>query len=156
LHHAMRLTYLLKLKHARWLRPEAAGSHLLRDRLQRHVRQRETGSPEHETAKEGQIDPACHLQQRIKVNDRIETNQPASQTSPTAPAQHVERIEDGAIAHQVEYRVELLGLGDPLGKIRPLQLDVIRTEVLQHGEALALTGGGDDPHAGVYRKVDCS
>jgi hypothetical protein len=70
------------------------------------------------------------LQQRIEVADRVETAQPASQTCAPAPAQRCERIENGAVAHEVEHRIDLLGLGDPLGKARALQLDALCAEFL--------------------------
>jgi hypothetical protein len=96
------------------------GRHLLRDLLQRYVGQRETRRAEHETAKEGEVDAARHLQQRVEVLDRRQPAQPTREAGAAAPAQHGEGIEDGAVADQVEHGVEAFGLGDALGKVRPL------------------------------------
>jgi hypothetical protein len=64
----------------------------------RHIRQGEARLPEHEAAEEGQVDAARHLEQRVEVGDRSETAQPPGQARATAPAQHGEGIEDGAVA----------------------------------------------------------
>jgi hypothetical protein len=125
-----------------------------RDSLEGHVRQRETRLPEHEAAEEGQVDAARHLQQRVEVGDRREAAQPPGQARAAAPAQHGEGIEDSAVADQVEHGVDLPGLGDPFGKVRPLDLRPDGAERLQHREPVTAAGGGDDLRPGVDRHVE--
>jgi len=60
--------------------------------------------------------------QRVKVGDRRQAAQPPGQAGAAAPAEHREGIEDGTVADQVEHGVDLPGLGDPFGKVRPLDL----------------------------------
>ena len=123
LHDAMRLVDFLE---ARRLGPEPALRHLPRDVLERHVGQRETRRAEHEAAEEGEIDAARHLQERIEILDRREPAQPAGEARAAAATQHGEGIEDGAVADKIEHRVELLGLGDALGQVRPFQFELAR------------------------------
>src|SRR5437016_4520184 len=78
-HHSMRLPNVLKAEHSGWLRLIAACRHLFGDGLKRYVREWKLRRAEHEAAEEGQIDTACHLQERVEVGDRIEATQPASQ-----------------------------------------------------------------------------
>ena len=89
------------------------------------------GVAEHEAAEERQVDAARHLQQRVEVGDRREAAQPAGQAGAAAAAKHGEGIEDGAVADQVEHRVDLLGLGDPLGQVRPLDLRPLGAKLLR-------------------------
>src|SRR5262245_42571495 len=119
----MRLADLLEAEYARRLCFETACGHLLREFLKRHVGQREARSSEHETAEESEIDTARHLQERIEVFDRCEPTQPACEAGAATAAQHDEGIEDGTVADKIEHRVELLSLGDALGKVRPLEFD---------------------------------
>src|SRR5437660_34555 len=77
LHGAVRLTDLVEAEDTNRLDVEPTGGCVLRDLLQRHVREREARRAEDETAEEGQIDAARHLQQRVEVGDRIEATQPA-------------------------------------------------------------------------------
>src|SRR6476620_5201997 len=66
-HDAMRFADVLKAEHAAWLGLELARRNLLRDVLQRHVREWETRLTEHEAAEESEIDAARHLQERMCV-----------------------------------------------------------------------------------------
>src|SRR5215468_10403772 len=55
LHDSMRLADLIEAEDARWFRLQAAGRHLIRNFLERHVRQREARCSEDEASEEGQI-----------------------------------------------------------------------------------------------------
>src|SRR5690349_18764813 len=110
----MRLTDLLKAEDPGWLRLETPGCHLFGNLLERHIGQWELGSTEHEAAEEGQVDAAGHLQKRVEVGNGREAPQPARKAGATTTAQHVEGIENGAVADKVEHRIELLGFSDPL------------------------------------------
>src|SRR5260370_3788871 len=156
LHHAMRLADLLEAEYTRRLCPEAARRHLPPDVLEQHIRQRATRRAEHEAAEERQVDAARHLQQRIEVGDRCAAAQPTGQAGAATPAQHGEGIENRAVAHEVQHGVELLGLGDALGKVRPLQLDAYDAQLLQHGEPRLAARGGDDPQVGIHGHADRS
>ncbi len=96
------------------------------------------------------------MQERIEVGDRREAAQPAGQAGATTPPQHCKGIEDGAVADEIEHRVELLGLSDPLGKVRPLRFDALCAKLLEHGDTLTTARGADDPHARVDRHVERS
>src|SRR5262249_17401807 len=61
LHDAMRFADRLEAEHADGLGLELSRRNLLRDFLQRHVRQRETWIAEYKAAEEGEIDTTCHL-----------------------------------------------------------------------------------------------
>src|SRR5262245_22550518 len=115
LHHSMRLADLLELENARWLRLVPAGGDIIGDALQRNLGEGKAGGSKHETAEEGQIDATRHLQERIEIGDRGEAAEPAGKASTTAAAQHVEGIKNGAVADEVEHRIELLGFGNVLG-----------------------------------------
>src|SRR5262249_31000150 len=67
LHGPVRFADVLEAKHAGRLGLELARRHLLGDFLQRHVGQRESRRTEHETAEEGEVDAAGHLEQRVEV-----------------------------------------------------------------------------------------
>src|SRR5215510_9680639 len=110
----MRFPNVLKAKHSGWLRPKSACRHFFGDGLKRNVREGKLRRAEHETSEEGQIDAACHLQERVEVSDRGETTQPASEAGATTPAEHPEGIKDGAVADQVKHRINVLRFGDSL------------------------------------------
>ena len=154
LHDAVGLLDIFEAEHSCWLRPVTACLHIGRNTLQRNVRQGEARLPEHEAAEEGQVDTARHLQQRIEVGDRREAAQPTGQASASAPAQHGEGIEDGAVADQVEHGVDLPGLRDSFGKVRSLDLRPDRAERRQRWEPVTAAGGGDDLRSGVDRHVE--
>src|SRR5262249_10772964 len=123
-HDAMRLADLVEAEDPGRLRLETPSRHLYSNLLERHIGQRELRRAEHEAAEEREIDTAGHLQQRIEVGNRREATQPARQAGATTPAEHGEGIEDGAVADQIEYRIQLLRFRDPLRHLRPLRLDV--------------------------------
>src|SRR5438034_8986934 len=154
LHDAMRFADLLEAKHAGRLCLEPARRHLARDFLQRHVGQWETWCAEHKTAEEREVNAAGHLQQRVEVLDRRESPQPTCEARTAAAAQQGEGIEDGAVADKIEHRIELLRFSDPLRKLRPLRFDALCAKLLEEGDALTATRGGDDPHARVNRHVE--
>src|SRR5262249_5401533 len=127
---------------------------IIGDALQRNVGERKAGGSEHETAEEGQIDATRHLQERVEIGDRGEAAEPAGQASPTATAEHVERIENGAVPDKVEHRIELLGLGNVLGQVAPFYLDALRAKLLERREIVLAASGGNDTHARVDRHID--
>jgi hypothetical protein len=55
---------------------------------------------------------AGHLQKWIEVMYGRESTQPACQARAAAPAQHVQGVEDRAVADKIEDGIDLLGLGD--------------------------------------------
>jgi hypothetical protein len=63
-------------------------------------------------------------------------------------------IHDRAVADEIEHRIEVLGLGQALGKARSFQLDALDAQRLQHGEALAAARGRDHPRARIDGHVD--
>src|SRR5262249_43678848 len=123
LHHSMRLTDLVEFENAGWLRLVPPGGDIIGAALQRNVGGRKAGGSKEETAEEGQIAATRHLQEGVEMGDRGEAAEPAGQASPTATAEHVERIENGAVPDKVEHRIELLGLGNVLGQVAPFYLD---------------------------------
>src|SRR5262249_41376117 len=154
LHHSMRLTDLLELENARWLRLVSAGCDIIGDALQRDVGERKAGGSEHETAEEGQIDATRHLQERVEIGDRGEAAEPASQASTTAAAERVERSENGAVPEKVGPRIELLGPRKVLGQVAPFYLDALRAKLLERRDIVLAASGGDDAHARVDRHID--
>jgi hypothetical protein len=84
---------------------------ILRDLLQRHVREWESPGAEHQAAEEGQVDAAGHLQQRIEVRNRIQAAKPAGKTGAIAAAQHGEGIGNDAVADHAEHSIDLIHLG---------------------------------------------
>src|SRR5262249_27897429 len=117
LHHAMRLTNLLEAKDPGWLRLELTLRDLLCDVLQGHVRERKPRCPEDEAAEEGEIDTTRHLQQRVEIRDRRKTAQPTGKAGASTPTEHVEAVENGAVADEIEHGVELLCFRDALGEV---------------------------------------
>ena len=63
-----------------------AGLDVSCDRLKWYVRQREAWLAKHETAEEGEVDAARHLQERVEVGDRRKAAQPTGQTGAAAAA----------------------------------------------------------------------
>src|SRR5215510_11657789 len=110
----MRLPNVLEAEHSGWLGLVATCRHFFGDGLKRNIREGKPRRAEHETAEEGQIDAACHLQERVEVSDRGETTQPASEAGATTPAEHSEGIKDGAVADQVKHRINVLRFGDSI------------------------------------------
>src|SRR5262249_57740896 len=80
--------------------------------------------------------------------------QAPGEASAAAPAQHGEGIEDGAVADQVEHGIDLPGLSDPFGKVRPLDLRPDGAERPQNRELVTAAGGADDLGPGVGRHVE--
>src|SRR5262245_9858180 len=152
----MRLTDLLEAEDPGWLRPEPPRGHLFGNLLERHIGQWKLRSAEHEAAKEGQIDAAGHLQERVEIGNRRQTAKPARQAGATTPAQHVEGIENGAVADKVEHRIELFSFSNSVRKIRPLRLDTLCAKLLQQADALTAARRGDDAHARVDRHIEGS
>jgi hypothetical protein len=62
--------------------------------------------------------------------------------------------EDGAVADQVEHGIDLPGLDDPFGMVRPFDLRPDRAERLEQREPVAAASGGDDLRPGVDRHVE--
>src|SRR5262245_44529350 len=105
----MGLADLLEAEHPAWLRLETPGGHLFGNLLEGHIGQWKLRSPEDETAEEGQVDAAGHLQERVEIGNRRQAAEPSGQAGATTPAQHGEGIEDRAVADEVEHRIERLG-----------------------------------------------
>src|SRR5882757_1675294 len=82
------------------------------DVAQGYVRQRETRCAEYKAAEERQIHTAGHPQKWIEVVYGCESTQPACQARAAAPAQHIQGVEDRAVADKVEDGIDLLTLGD--------------------------------------------
>src|SRR5262245_48752886 len=110
----MGFSNLLKAEYSGWLRLVAAGRHLFGDGLKRNVRERETRRAKHEAAEKRQINSAAHLQEGVEIGDGVETTEPAGQAGATTPAQHREGIENGAVAHEIKDRIDLLRFSDTL------------------------------------------
>src|SRR5882724_12634144 len=140
----MRLPNVLKAEHSGWLRLIATFRHLFGDGLKRNVREGKPRRAEHEAAEEGQVDAACHLQERVEVGDRIETTQPASQAGATTPAQHPEGIKDGAVADEVKHCINVLCFSDAFREVGSLKLHTVCAEILKLSKALSVTRGCDD------------
>src|SRR5205085_12114881 len=140
-------------RNAGWLRLVTARGDLIGDALQRNVGERKTGGSKHETAKEGQIDTARHLQKRVEIGDRSKAAEPASKASTTTAAEHVERIKNGAVPDEVEHRIKLLGFGDVLGQIGPFYLDALCTQLLERREVAVAASGGNNARASVDRHI---
>src|SRR5262249_40727344 len=115
----MGLTDLLEAENPRWLRLEPPLCHLRGNLLERHIGEWELRSAEDEAAEEGEVNAAGHLQERVEIDNRRQTAQPARQAGATTPAQHVEGIENGAVTDKVQHRIELLGFSNSLRKVRP-------------------------------------
>src|SRR5262249_16830447 len=154
LHDALCFTDLLEAEHVGRLGLELAGRHLPRDVLQRHIGKREARRAEHKAAEEREGYATGHLQQWIEVLDRRESSQPPGEARTAPTPQHGEGIEDGAVADEIEHRIELLGFGDALGQVWPLELDASRAQLFQHSDALLAPRGGDDPRVGIHGHVD--
>src|SRR5215467_9730918 len=154
-HDTMGLTDVLEAEDPAWLRLETSGGHLFGNLLERHIGQWELRGAEYEAAEEGQVDAAGHLCERVEIGDRRQATKPPGQAGATTPAQHVEGVENGAVADEVEHRIELLGFGNSMRKVRPLCLDALCAELLQQGDALTAAGRGDDSHARLGRHVEC-
>src|SRR5262245_58215097 len=150
----MRLPNVLKAEHSEWFRLIAACRHLFGDGLKRNVREGKLRRAEHETAEEGKVDAACHLQEWVEVGDRIEAAQPTSQACATTPAQHPERIKDGAVADEVEHRINALSFSDAFREVGPLNLPPVCAEILELFKALSITRGCDDLCACFYRHAE--
>src|SRR5262245_13790236 len=121
----MRLTDLLEAENPGWLRPEPPGGHLFGNLLERNIGQWKLRSAEHRAAKLAQANAAGHLKERVEIGNRRQTAKPARQAGATTPAQHVEGIENGAVADKVQHRIELLGFSNSLRKVRPLRFDAL-------------------------------
>src|SRR5262249_9319775 len=150
----MRLPNVLKAEDSGWFRLIAACRHLFGDGLKRNVREGKLRRAEHETAEEGKVDATCHLQEWVEVGDRIETAQPASQACATAPAQHPEGIKDGAVADELNHRVNVLSFSNAFREIRSLNLRPICAEPLELSKTLSIARGCDDLRACFYRHVE--
>jgi hypothetical protein len=133
-----------------------ASRHIVRNGLERHVRQGEARRPEHEAAEETEVDAARHLQQRIEVGHRTESAEEAGQARAPAPAEQGEGVQDRAVADQIEYGMDLVRLGDALGKVRPFHLGPARAEGRQRLKPVPVTGGRDDLYTGVRGQVEGS
>src|SRR5262245_18034218 len=114
LHDAADLADLLEAEDPEWAGLETPERQPLGNLPNRLIGQRKLRSTAHAAAKEGQLDTAGHLQKPVEVGYRREAAQPARQAGATAAAQHVQGIENGAVADKVEHRIELLGFSDPL------------------------------------------
>src|SRR6266446_775889 len=86
----------------------AAGRHPIDNSLERNVGQRKSGQAEHETAKKTEMHAARHLEQRVKGRDRSKTTQEPGQAYAAIAARHGQRIQDRAVANQVQYGVDAL------------------------------------------------
>src|SRR5262245_55517085 len=150
----MRLPNVLKAEHSGWFRLIAARSHLFGDGLKRNVREGKLRRAEHETAEEGKVDAARHLQERVEVGDRIEAAQPTSQTCATTPAQHPEGIKDGAVTDEVKHRINVFSFSDAFREIGSLNLRPVRAEPLELSKTLSIARGCDDLCACFYRHVE--
>src|SRR5262249_38932779 len=146
-HDSMRLSNVLKAEHSGWLRLIAARRHLFGDGLKRNVREWKLRRAEHETAEEGKVDAAWHLQEWIEVGDWIETAQPTGQAGATASAQHPKGIKDGAVADEVKHRVNMLSFSDAFREIWSLNLRPICAKPFELSEAISIARGCDDLRA---------
>ena len=66
---------IFKTKYSRGFCFVAAGCYAIEDDLEGDVRQRKFRCPEHETAKEAELDTARHLLQRVERDDGIKAAQ---------------------------------------------------------------------------------
>ncbi len=133
---------------------ELAVLHLFGDVAQWYVRQRETRCAEYKAAEKSQMHAAGHPQQWIEVRYGCESTQPACQARAPAAPQHIQGVEDRAVAHQVEDGIDLLGLGDARGQIRRLDLGACRPERREHCEVVGIATGGDNAGAAANGEFD--
>src|SRR5262249_46836044 len=149
LHGAVRFADLVEPEDPGRLDVEPTRCSVRSNLLKRHVRERKARSSEHEAAEERQIDAARHLQQRVEVGNWLEAAEPAGKTGTAATAKHGKRVEQDAVAHQVEYDIDLLRLGDMFRQIAALDFAALGSQLLKLGEAIAIAGRRNHPNAGV-------
>ena len=136
------------------MRLSARAIDLPSDVLQRHVGKRKTRSAKHKAAEEGPIHPARHPQQWIEVADRVQATQPPGQAGGAVAAKHVQRVQDRAVADQVEYRIDLLCVCNMLREIAAFDLASLGAQLFQHREALAITGRRDHANSRIHRHLE--
>lgn len=111
-HELVRFSDFLKAKNAYRFRFIAACCNIIRDSLKRNIRQRKLGSTENEAAEEAEVNATRHPKQWIEFGDLSKAPEKTRQACTSASAKHGKRIEDGAVAHEIENRVNLLAFGN--------------------------------------------
>src|ERR1700693_304564 len=87
---------------------------LVDDFLHGNIRNGKLRSTKDKATKECEVDTTWHLKQRIEALDRIKTAQPSCETHPATSAEHLQRIHEGGVAHQIEHGIDLLAIAESL------------------------------------------
>src|SRR5262249_7255914 len=153
-HHPVGFTNVLELEHPGRLSFEPALRHVVRDLLKWDIGQGKARRAKDEAPEEGQIHAARHLQQWVEVLDRVEAAQPPRQARPTTSTEHRKGIKDGAVANEIEHRVNLLALRDVGPEVATFDFHAFGTEVPEHRERVLVWGRGDDMGAGIDRHIE--
>src|SRR5262249_52792969 len=78
---------------------------------------RKIRSAEDETSKEGKINAAWHLEERVEIVYRGESPEPPGEAHSSAAPKHCERVHKGRISDQVKHLVNALALRDVFGQV---------------------------------------
>jgi len=105
--------------------------------------------PKTKLPKKAEVDTARHLQQRVEVGHRREPAEKARQAGTAPPTKHGERVEQNAVAHQVEHPIDILRLGDVLRQIGPLDFAALGSQLFHYGEAITIARRRDHTHPGI-------
>src|SRR5271157_6637521 len=149
----MRVPDIIELENLCGFCFEHASRRLIDDFLHRNIRNGKLRSTKDKTAKECEVDPAWHLKQRIESVDRIETAQPSGETHAASTAQHLQRIHEGSVAHQIEHGIDLLAIAEILREVGRLNLTALGSKFLEHVKPLFFTGRCDDSRAHIVSNV---
>src|SRR6478609_4687909 len=153
----MRVPDFVELKNFCRFRLEHTSRRLIDDFLHRDIRNRKLRSTKHKTAKECEVDPAWHLKQWIEAVDRIETAQPSGETHAASTAQHLQRIHEGSVAHQVEHGIDPLAIAEILREVGHLNLTALGSKFFEHAKSLFFTSSSDNRRAHIVSNVQgCS
>src|SRR5215467_2202521 len=126
----MSLADFLETKNACGLRAVAASCRPVHNGLHGDFRKRKFPRAQHEAAKEAEMHSAWHLQQWIERAHGSKAAEESGQAKMSAPANHGEGIQQGAVANQLQHGVHAfrVKLADAARKVGRLQFDALRTE----------------------------
>ena len=102
----MRILNLLKTESPRGLCPVYALRDTIENGLERNVRQRNCRRAEHKAAEEAELDSTGHLRDRIEGFNGTNSSEESGFADSSMPAHHGERVQDGGVSDQVQYRVD--------------------------------------------------
>src|SRR5215467_7825183 len=89
------------------------------------------------------------MSSNLNTRDGLALNRPFATST-----EHRKGIKDGAVANEIEHRVNLLALRDVGPEVATFDFHAFGTEVPEHREPVLVSGRGDDMGAGIDRHIE--